>query len=105
KMSDLRTVTLYKGKAGFGFSLLGPAKAGPAEEGEPVGIFISRILPEGAAIESGQVFEGDQILSMNGQDLALASYRQAANLVKHITDGVMTLNLTANPGMYDLYKQ
>lgn len=56
-------------------------------------------------MQSGQVFEGDQILSINGSDLRLASYRQAAHIIKNIGSGPMTLKLVSNPDVYDLYKK
>ena len=51
-------------------------------------------------VQSGRVFEGDEIVSLNGQDLTAASYRQAAQQIKAIPDGVMQLTLRSNPQVW-----
>jgi disks large protein 1 len=58
-----------------------------------------------ASAQSGQIFEGDEIVSLNSHNLETSSYRQAAHLIKTVRDGPMTLNLRTNPNVYELYKQ
>ena len=59
---------------GLGFNIVG------GEESE--GIFVSFILAGGQADSSGQVFRGDQIVSVNGADLSKATHEQAAAALK-----------------------
>ena len=65
---------LSKGGSGLGFNIVG------GEDGE--GIFISFILAGGPADLSGQLRRGDQIISVNGQDLKHATHEQAALTLK-----------------------
>lgn len=59
---------------GLGFNIVG------GEEGE--GIFVSFILAGGPADSSGELKRGDQILSVNGQDLTSATHEEAAQALK-----------------------
>jgi len=59
---------------GLGFNIVG------GEEGE--GIFVSFILAGGPADSSGELKRGDQILSVNGQDLTAATHEEAAQALK-----------------------
>lgn len=72
--SEPRRVFLQKGQSGLGFNIVG------GEGGE--GIFISYILTGGAAHESGELRQGDQILSVNNIDLTQATHEQAAEILK-----------------------
>ncbi|XP_014672434.1 PREDICTED: discs large homolog 1-like protein [Priapulus caudatus] len=72
---DPRRVTLVRGQTGLGFNIVG------GEDGE--GIFISFILAGGPADLSGGLHRGDQIISVNGQDLSFATHEQAAAALKH----------------------
>ncbi|XP_076312458.1 disks large homolog 1-like isoform X3 [Tachypleus tridentatus] len=69
-----RKITLHKGATGLGFNIVG------GEEDE--GIFISFILPGGAADISGELIRGDQILSVSGVDLRHATHEEAALALK-----------------------
>ncbi|XP_042899974.1 disks large homolog 1 isoform X3 [Parasteatoda tepidariorum] len=69
-----RKVVLSKGSTGLGFNIVG------GEDGE--GIFISFILAGGPADLSGDVRRGDQIISVNGEDLRHATHEQAAAALK-----------------------
>ena len=71
---EARTVVLIKGSTGLGFNIVG------GEDGE--GIFISFILAGGPADLSGQLRRGDQVISVNGIDLATATHEQAAAALK-----------------------
>ncbi|CAH1245865.1 DLG1 [Branchiostoma lanceolatum] len=75
-----RTVTLKKGNTGLGFNIVG------GEDGE--GIFISFILAGGVADLSGELRRGDQILSVNGEDLSTATHEEAAAALKGAGDAV-----------------
>jgi hypothetical protein len=54
--SSPRNVQLHKGPQGLGFNIVG------GEDGEPV--YISYVLPGGAADLSGDVFKGDALLQV-----------------------------------------
>ncbi|GFY50662.1 disks large homolog 1 [Trichonephila inaurata madagascariensis] len=69
-----RKVILNKGSTGLGFNIVG------GEDGE--GIFISFILTGGPADISGELKRGDQILSVNSNDLRHATHEQAAAALK-----------------------
>ncbi|XP_034056148.1 LOW QUALITY PROTEIN: disks large homolog 4 [Gymnodraco acuticeps] len=70
-----RRVLIHRGSTGLGFNIVG------GEDGE--GIFISFILAGGAADLSGELHKGDQILSVNGVDLRMATHEQAAAALKN----------------------
>ncbi|CAH1245870.1 DLG1 [Branchiostoma lanceolatum] len=80
KNREPRTVTLKKGNTGLGFNIVG------GEDGE--GIFISFILAGGVADLSGELRRGDQILSVNGEDLSTATHEEAAAALKGAGDAV-----------------
>lgn len=69
-----RTLVLTKSQTGLGFNIVG------GEDGE--GIFISFILAGGPADLSGQLRRGDQVMSVNGTDLRVATHAQAAAALK-----------------------
>ncbi|GIY58267.1 discs large homolog 1-like protein [Caerostris darwini] len=71
---EARKVILNKGTTGLGFNIVG------GEDGE--GIFISFILTGGPADISGELKRGDQILSVNSNDLRHATHEQAAAALK-----------------------
>ncbi|XP_030648207.1 disks large homolog 4 [Chanos chanos] len=70
-----RRVVVHRGSTGLGFNIVG------GEDGE--GIFISFILAGGPADLSGELRKGDQILSVNGVDLRVATHEQAAAALKN----------------------
>ena len=72
--NDPRVINLHKNTGGLGFNIVG------GDENE--GIFISYIMPGGTADLSGELQRGDQILSVNGIDLASASHDEAASALK-----------------------
>ncbi|XP_032878412.1 disks large homolog 2 isoform X2 [Amblyraja radiata] len=69
-----RNFVLHRGASGLGFNIVG------GEDGE--GIFISFILAGGPADLSGELQRGDQILSVNGMDIRVATHEQAATALK-----------------------
>ncbi|XP_030218130.1 disks large homolog 4 isoform X4 [Gadus morhua] len=72
---DPRRVLIHRGSTGLGFNIVG------GEDGE--GIFISFILAGGPADLSGELHKGDQIISVNGVDLRMATHEQAAAALKN----------------------
>ncbi|XP_059172698.1 disks large homolog 4-like isoform X2 [Physella acuta] len=77
---DPRRIVLKKGSTGLGFNIVG------GEDGE--GIFVSFILAGGPADLSGELRRGDQIISVNGTDLKLATHEEAAQALKRAGDTV-----------------
>lgn len=80
---DPRKIILKKGSTGLGFNIVG------GENGE--GIFVSFILAGAPADLSGELRRGDQILSVNGKDLVLATHEEAAGALKTAGDTVELL--------------
>lgn len=82
---DIIEVELMKkpGK-GLGLSIVGRKNGN--------GIFISDIVAGGAANTDGRLMKGDQILSVNGQDLKNASQEEAAGVLK-LTTGKVNIKL------------
>jgi protein scribble len=81
----IEDVTLVKAGGPLGLSIIGGSDHScvPFGTGEP-GIFISKIIPGGAAARTGRLRMGDRILSVNGVDIRGASHQDAvmALLVK-----------------------
>ncbi|GFS14248.1 disks large-like protein 1 [Elysia marginata] len=77
---DPRKILLKKGSTGLGFNIVG------GEDRE--GIFVSFILAGGPADLSGELRRGDQIISVNGTDLRLATHEEAAQALKRAGDVV-----------------
>ncbi|XP_076348228.1 disks large homolog 1-like isoform X2 [Tachypleus tridentatus] len=69
-----RKVSLNKVSTGLGFNIVG----GEKDEG----VFVSCILTGGAADLSGELKQGDQILSVNGVELRHATHEEAAARLK-----------------------
>ncbi|XP_031574464.1 multiple PDZ domain protein-like [Actinia tenebrosa] len=82
---DYLTVELMKSPGqGLGLSIVGRRNN--------TGVFISDVVKGGAAEHDGHVFPGDQILSVNGEDLRNATQDVAASLLKR-TSGKVVLHL------------
>lgn len=80
---------------GFGFNIVGAGRSGTLEglsgeialaliptiakgsSGHSIGIFVSKIIPNGVASRAQNLFKGDQILSVNNRNL-----REASHLVR-----------------------
>lgn len=90
---DVIEVELIKkpGK-GLGLSIVG-RKNGP-------GVFVSDVVKGGVAEADGRLMQGDQILSVNGQDLKNAMQEQAAAILKttmgHIRMKIGRLKVTSH---------
>ncbi|KRY32702.1 InaD-like protein [Trichinella spiralis] len=82
---DIFEVELNKkpGK-GLGLSIVG-------RKHEP-GIFIAEVMKGGIAESSGRLFQGDQLLAVNGKDLTASYQEEAATLLKTAT-GIVKLKI------------
>lgn len=69
-----RSITIKKGANGLGFNIVG------GEDGQ--GIFVSFILAGGPADVGNELKRGDQLLSVNGNDLKSATHEEAAQALK-----------------------
>ncbi|KAF7637104.1 PDZ domain-containing protein [Meloidogyne graminicola] len=72
-------VTLRKSEYGLGFNIVG------GEDGEP--IYISHIMPGGAADLNGNIRKGDVLLQVNDVNLTRATHGEAAVTLKTISMG------------------
>ncbi|XP_053388137.1 tripartite motif-containing protein 45-like isoform X1 [Mercenaria mercenaria] len=70
----LRTVTLKKRSGGFGFNITGGY--------DGAAVFVSRIIADLPAEESGRILQGDKIISINDVRTTKASHDDAVKLLK-----------------------
>ncbi|XP_063707157.1 disks large 1 tumor suppressor protein isoform X3 [Culicoides brevitarsis] len=90
-----RTITIQKGGSGLGFNIVG------GEDGQ--GIFVSYILPGGAADQGGELKRGDQLLSVNGVSIQRATHEEAAAALKNAGQ-VATLVTQYRPEDYNNFE-
>lgn len=85
------TVSFEKGpgKKQLGFSIVGGADSPRGA----LGIFIKSIMPNGQAIESGQLRAGDEILAVNGHICHDLTHQDAVKLFKSVKCGEIVLNI------------
>lgn len=85
------TVSFVKGpgKKSLGFTIVGGADSPRGA----LGIFIKSIMPNGQAIESGQLRAGDEILAVNGQVCHDLTHQDAVKLFKSVRTGDVVLNI------------
>lgn len=85
------TVAFEKGpgKKSLGFTIVGGADSPRGA----LGIFIKSIMPNGQAIESGQLRAGDEILAVNGQVCHDLTHQDAVKLFKSVRSGEVVLNI------------
>lgn len=85
------TVAFEKGpgKKSLGFTIVGGADSPRGA----LGIFIKSIMPNGQAIESGQLKAGDEILAVNGQVCHDLTHQDALKMFKSIRLGEIVLNI------------
>ncbi|XP_034252876.1 protein lap4-like isoform X4 [Thrips palmi] len=106
-------VTLVKDGGSLGFSIIGGTDHScvPFGGGKP-GIFISHIVPEGIAAQSGALRMGDRILEVSGEDVTKCTHQEAVLtllqpgnsitlLVQHdpVPDGFQLSNIEYVPSM------
>ncbi|XP_055942822.1 protein scribble homolog isoform X2 [Argiope bruennichi] len=75
---EVEEVSLVKAGGPLGLSIIGGIdhSCHPFGAGEP-GIFISKIVPEGAAAKTAKLKVGDRLLKVNGADVCQASHKDA----------------------------
>eukprot|EP00043_Microstomoeca_roanoka_P005535 m.56385 g.56385 ORF g.56385 m.56385 type:complete len:898 (-) comp13011_c0_seq1:187-2880(-) len=100
-----RSVRIHpSAKGSLGMAIVGPSSARASSANEPSGIFISSITEGGPAQQTGDLFEGDQILSVNGIDLTTASYVQATEIIRSNCKGDLDLIVRQNPEVFAMYR-
>eukprot|EP00055_Hartaetosiga_balthica_P005431 m.15905 g.15905 ORF g.15905 m.15905 type:complete len:817 (+) comp4545_c0_seq1:192-2642(+) len=100
----IRTVVIDPSPKGLGITIIGPSSSSrQIQSNEPLGIFISGITEGKAAALSKELYEGDQILSVNGKDLRTVSYSEATDIMRGERGGLMSLEVQANPDVYAQY--
>jgi len=88
-----RIVELPKTDEGLGFNVMGGK-----EQNSP--IYISRIIPGGAADKNGGLRRGDQLLAVNGVSVEAESHEKAVDLLK-AADGKVQLVVRYCPRVLD----
>lgn len=85
------TVSFVKGpgRKSLGFTIVGGADSPRGA----LGIFIKSIMPNGQAIESGQLRAGDEILAVNGQVCHDLTHQDAVKMFKSVRSGEVVLNI------------
>lgn len=85
------TISLEKGpgKKQLGFTIVGGADSPRGA----LGIFIKSIMPNGQAIESGQLKAGDEILAINGHVCHDLTHSDAVKMFKSVKSGEIVLNV------------
>ncbi|XP_052068702.1 multiple PDZ domain protein-like isoform X7 [Mytilus californianus] len=86
-----KTITLNRGPAGLGFSIVGG-------HGSPHGdlpIYVKSVFAQGAASVEGNLKRGDQILSVNGQSLEGCTHEEAVNILKNAKGNVTLMVLSS----------
>jgi C-terminal processing protease CtpA/Prc len=78
-----------RGKKSLGFTIVGGADSPRGA----LGIFIKSIMPNGQAIESGQLRAGDEILAVNGQVCHDLTHQDAVRMFKSVRSGEVVLNI------------
>ncbi|XP_020916558.2 tyrosine-protein phosphatase non-receptor type 13 isoform X2 [Exaiptasia diaphana] len=76
-------VELEKGPRGFGFSL-----APPSSESQTQGIFIKTISPGSVAEKDGRLQVGDQLLTVNEEDVRGLSHARVIGMLRKVTTTV-----------------
>ncbi|XP_052400914.1 multiple PDZ domain protein-like [Carassius gibelio] len=85
---QFQTITLVRGSAGLGFSIVG----GFGSSHGDLPIYVKNIFPKGAAVEDGRLRRGDQLLTVNGQSLEGVTHSEAVELLRQ-TSGTVTLQV------------
>lgn len=86
------TVVFEKGpgKKSLGFTIVG----GNDSPRGALGIFVKRIMDNGQAAECGNLFEGDEILAVNGMVCHDLAHQEAVKMFKSIRTGKIVLNIS-----------
>ncbi|XP_025987359.1 uncharacterized protein LOC105197890 [Solenopsis invicta] len=78
------------GKPSLGFSVVG-GRDSPRGD---MGIFVRRVFPGGQADIFKSLFQGDEILSLNGQILKGRTHQEVIELFKTVREGTVELEIT-----------
>ncbi|XP_076237509.1 uncharacterized protein LOC143181139 [Calliopsis andreniformis] len=78
------------GKPSLGFSVVG-GRDSPRGE---MGIFVRRVFPGGQADVSKSLFQGDEIVSLNGKILRGYTHQEVIELFKAVREGPVELEIT-----------
>ncbi|KAG7198682.1 hypothetical protein KM043_006035 [Ampulex compressa] len=78
------------GKPSLGFSVVG-GRDSPRGE---MGIFVRRVFPGGQADVSKSLFQGDEIVSLNGKVLKGYTHQEVIELFKAVREGPVELEIT-----------
>lgn len=81
---DEEVVVLNRGESGFGFSISGGVDT-PHLEGDP-SIYVTRLVPNGAAIMDGRLKLDDMIVAVNGMDVTAVAHDDAVGSLKNAGD-------------------
>ncbi|XP_075587924.1 uncharacterized protein LOC124494281 [Dermatophagoides farinae] len=89
--SQPQTITFKKGPdcKALGFSIVGGIDSPRGE----MAIYVKTVFPEGQAAESGQLSEGDQILSINGQSTDNLTHGEVLQMFKRVKQGEIVLRI------------
>lgn len=98
----MRSIELKKGAGGsLGLQFVGPS----SHSQRPQGVFVSRVLPGGMAAASGQIFSGDQIITVNGVDVRKSSHTEVGALLQKAPGGVISIDVQSNPDGFALIRR
>lgn len=89
---SFHTVVFEKGpgRKTLGFTIVG----GSDSPRGALGIFVKRILESGQAAECGNLFEGDEILAINGTVCHDLAHQDAVKTFKSVRQGKIVLNIS-----------
>ncbi|XP_055061375.2 multiple PDZ domain protein isoform X2 [Misgurnus anguillicaudatus] len=88
---QFQTITLERGSAGLGFSIVG----GFGSSHGDLPIYVKNVFPKGAAVDDGRLRRGDQLLAVNGQSLEGVTHAEAVEILRQ-TSGPVTLQILSN---------
>merc|ERR1711916_28332 len=91
---NFKTVIITKGDSGLGFNILGGSDRGSA-------IFVSHIVPKGAADGDGMLKKGDMFIAINGLNVEQATHEEAVALLKK---SVGSVKLVVRPNLKEFTK-
>lgn len=78
------------GRKTLGFTIVG----GNDSPRGALGIFVKRIMENGQAADCGNLFEGDEILAVNGMVCHDLAHQEAVKMFKSIRTGKIVLNIS-----------
>lgn len=89
---SFHTVVFEKGpgRKTLGFTIVG----GNDSPRGALGIFVKRIIESGQAADCGNLFEGDEILAVNGTVCHDLAHQEAVKMFKSIRQGKIVLNIS-----------